>query len=56
MAKAPTKNARNSGLKAETEKIRALAKRLIQEGKAKAFLIEHGFATKGGRLTKRYGG
>lgn len=29
---------------------------LAKPGAAKKFLIKHGFMTKGGKLTKRYGG
>jgi hypothetical protein len=42
--------------KAEAEAIRLFVGRLIEEGKAKEFLVEHGFLTPGGRLPKRYGG
>jgi hypothetical protein len=30
--------------------------KLIKNGEARQFLIKHGFATKSGKLTKRYGG
>ncbi|MCH7224540.1 hypothetical protein [Haloferula sp. A504] len=42
--------------KAEAEAIRLFAARLIEEGKAREFLVEHGFLTPTGRLPKRYGG
>ena len=42
--------------KAEAEAIRLFVSRLIEEGKAKEFLVEHGFLTPAGRLPKRYGG
>jgi hypothetical protein len=42
--------------KAEARKIGEFVGRLIEEGNAKAFLIQHGFVTPAGRLTKRYGG
>jgi hypothetical protein len=49
-------NGRKPDLRAEAVVIRDLVDSVIKEGKAKAFLIDHGFATKGGRLAKRYGG
>lgn len=30
--------------------------KLVSEGKAKSFLVEHGFVTPTGKLPKRYGG
>ena len=39
------------------KKMNAWAKALAAKpGAAKAFLIKHGFVTKGGKLPKRYGG
>jgi hypothetical protein len=35
---------------------RDFADKLIREGKAKEFLVEHGFVKQTGGLTKRYGG
>ena len=54
--KAKSKNPRSDDRKAEIRIIRDLADKLIREGKAKEFLVEHGFHTAGGKLTKRYGG
>jgi hypothetical protein len=51
-----TSNPRNEERKAELRIIREFADKLIREGKAKDFLVEHGFHTRGGKLTKRYGG
>jgi hypothetical protein len=45
-----------SDFRAEAKRIRLLVDRLIDEGKTKAFLVEHGFATTSGKLAKRYGG
>ncbi len=36
--------------------IRDFADKLIKDGKAKEFLVEHGFVKPNGGLTKRYGG
>ena len=49
-------NPRNDDRKAEIRIIRDFADKLIREGKAREFLVEHGFHTPGGKLTKRYGG
>jgi len=45
-----------SDRKTETRRIGEFVERLIEEGKAKTFLVQHGFVTPSGRLTKRYGG
>ena len=42
--------------KAEARRIGEFVGRLVEEGNAKAFLVQHGFVTPSGRLTKRYGG
>jgi hypothetical protein len=49
----PNKNAQR---KEESRIIRDFIGTLIKDGKAKEFLVEHGFAKKSGGLTKRYGG
>lgn len=49
-------NTRNEERKVELRIIREFADKLIREGKAKEFLVEHGFHTRAGKLTKRYGG
>lgn len=54
--KEKSRNPRNEDRKAEIRIIRDFADKLIREGKAKDFLVEHGFHTPGGKLTKRYGG
>lgn len=40
----------------EAKLMREYAAKLIKKGEARQFLIKHGFATKEGKLTKRYGG
>lgn len=54
--KEKSSNPRNDDRKAEIRIIRDFADKLIREGKAKEFLVQHGFHTPGGKLTKRYGG
>jgi hypothetical protein len=49
-------NPRNDDRKAEIRIIRDFAGKLIREGKAKEFLVQHGFVKHSGGLTKRYGG
>jgi len=56
VSKKLTKNPRHEERKTELRIIRGFADKLIREGRAKEFLIEHGFHTPGGKLTKRYGG
>ena len=56
VSKEKSSNSRNDDRKAEIRIIRDFADKLIREGKAKEFLIQHGFHTPGGKLTKRYGG
>jgi hypothetical protein len=56
VAKKLTKNPRHEERKAELRIIRGFADKLIREGRAKDFLVEHGFHTPDGKLTKRYGG
>lgn len=51
-----TKNPRHEERKAELRIIRGFADKLIREGRAREFLVEHGFHTPSGKLTKRYGG
>lgn len=51
----PSSN-RNEERKAEVRVIREFADQLIRDGKAKEFLVKHGFHTPSGKLTKRYGG
>lgn len=50
------KNRQQNDRKAEAESIQLFAARLIEQGKAKDFLVDHGFLTPTGRLPKRYGG
>lgn len=40
----------------EAKLMREHTAKLIKNGEARQFLIKHGFATKSGKLTKRYGG
>jgi hypothetical protein len=40
--------------KREISVIRKAAKEIIAKNGARAFLVKHGFATKEGKLTKRY--
>jgi hypothetical protein len=54
--KQSTKNPRHEERKAEIQIIRDFADKLIREGRAKEFLVEHGFVKQNGGLTKRYGG
>ncbi len=54
--KTKSTNQRSEDRKQEARMIRDFADKLIREGKAKDFLVEHGFHTPGGKLTKRYGG
>jgi|LakMenEpi03Aug12_release.lakeMendotaPanAssembly.Ray.scaffolds.fasta_scaffold3488040_1 hypothetical protein len=56
VAKKLTKNPRHEERKAELRIIRGFADKLIREGRAKEFLVEHGFVKQTGGLTKRYGG
>lgn len=56
MPKERSKNPRTEDRKAELRIIRGFADKLIREGRAKEFLVEHGFHTPDGKLTKRYGG
>jgi hypothetical protein len=57
-------DAMNSGYGLSKEESERVIKELREAGKkirrtpetARAFLIKHGFITKGGKLTKRYGG
>lgn len=56
MAKLKRSYTRNEERKAEIRIIRDFVDKLISEGKAKAFLVEHGFVKQTGGLTKRYGG
>jgi hypothetical protein len=56
VSKKLTKNPRHEERKAELRIIRGFADKLIREGRAKDFLVEHGFHTPDGKLTKRYGG
>lgn len=41
---------------AEARELGAYVAELIRKGEAKEFLVKHGFVTRGGKLTKRYGG
>jgi hypothetical protein len=54
--KTKSTNQRSEDRKQEARMIRDFADKLIREGKAKDFLVEHGFHTPSGKLTKRYGG
>jgi len=54
--KEKTTRPRKPDRKAEARKIGEFVGRLIEDGNAKTFLVEHGFVTPTGRLTKRYGG
>lgn len=56
VSKKSTKNPRHEERKAEIQIIRDFADKLIREGRAKEFLVEHGFVKQNGGLTKRYGG
>lgn len=56
VAEAKEKNRPQNDRKAEAEAIRLFVARLIEQGKAKDFLVDHGFLTPTGRLPKRYGG
>jgi hypothetical protein len=56
VSKKLTKNPRHEERKAELRIIRDFADKLIRDGKAREFLVEHGFHTPSGKLTKRYGG
>lgn len=54
--KEKSNNPRNEDRKAEIRIIRDFEDKLIREGKAKEFLVEHGFVKQTGGLTKSYGG
>lgn len=56
MPKKARKNPRHEERKAEIQIVRDFADKLIREGRAKEFLVEHGFVKQNGGLTKRYGG
>ena len=56
VSKKLSKNPRHEERKAEIRIVREFADKLIREGKAKEFLVEHGFVRQTGGLTKRYGG
>ncbi len=42
--------------KKEMVMIRQFVDQLIERGETRNFLVKHGFVTKSGKLTKRYGG
>jgi hypothetical protein len=42
--------------KEEARKIREVVDRMIERQEMRPFLVKHGFLTKAGKLTKRYGG
>lgn len=56
VSKEKSNNPRNDDRKAEIRIIHDFVDKLIREGKAKEFLVEHGFVKQTGGLTKRYGG
>ncbi len=56
MAKTKSNPNGNARRKEETRMIRDFIGTLVKEGKAKEFLVEHGFVKESGGLTKRYGG
>ena len=56
VAKETTKSFRNEERKAELRMMREFPDKLIREGKAREFLVKHGFVKPSGGLTKRYGG
>lgn len=43
-------------LKEEARMMSEFVDQMIKRGEARDFLIKHGFFTKSGKLTKRYGG
>lgn len=59
MMKPKAKTCGNSGkpdFKEEARMTREFVDQMIKRGEARDFLIKHGFFTKSGKLTKRYGG
>ena len=56
MAKTKSNPNGNVRRREETRMIRDFVGTLVKDGKAKEFLVEHGFVKKSGGLTKRYGG
>lgn len=56
MSKAIARNPRKPDFHAEALKVREYVDQMIKRGETKSFLIKHGFVTRSGKLTKRYGG
>jgi len=56
MAKNVAQNTRKPDFKEEARMISEFVDRMIKSGEARNYLIKHGFVTKSGKLTKRYGG
>ena len=56
VAKTKTNLSQNEKRMKESRMFRQFVEELIKDGKAKEFLVEHGFVKPNGGLTKRYGG
>lgn len=56
MAKTVARTTRKPDLKEEARMVSEFVEQMIKRGEARDFLIKHGFFTKTGKLTKRYGG
>ena len=56
MAKTVAQNSSKPDFKEEARMTREFVDQMIKRGEARDFLIKHGFFTKSGKLTKRYGG
>ena len=56
MAKTVAQNTRKPDFKEEARMMSEFVDQLIKRGEARNYLIKHGFFTKSGKLTKRYGG
>ncbi len=56
MAKTVAQNTRKPDFKEEARMISEFVDKMIKSGEARNYLIKHGFVTKSGKLTKRYGG
>jgi hypothetical protein len=51
-----SKHSNKPDLKEEARMVSEFVDQMIKRGEARHFLIKHGFFTKSGKLTKRYGG
>ncbi len=50
------KQPKKTSLKEEARMMSEHVEQVIKSGEARQFMVKHGFVTKTGKLTKRYGG